>query len=174
MSGEVIFTPTQADYVAANRLWYRSGPQRRWLQWLAIAVWVLALSDIIAKLAFGAPLLAAVADASTVLVVAIVFSGLGLLTQAQIPRQVRKMFKQRPSLGDSIECRWTDSDLAFSGRTGNSNQRWSEIYRWVADTDVFAFLLSERLMLIVPARALTEEQRADLDATARRFGPTQR
>ena len=167
----VTFTPTQGDYVAANRLWFARTPTRSWLRWLTAAVLALAALNMTFRLVFGDAIGAALADSAALLFAGLVLCSTTILNRALLPRQVRRMFAQRPSMADPIRVDWDDEHISFQARTGHSVLLWTELHRWTADESGFVFLASDRLIFFVPRRTLTNAQATVLEATASRRGP---
>lgn len=172
MSGEVTFTPTQRDYIEANRLWARSSRQRRPLFWVAVVVLALAVINIVFDLTAGIPLGRAVNDVLIELIAGVVLLLAPLLTSMFLGRSVASMFAQRLSMADAVHARWDDEGLILSASSGLTNQPWSTLHRWVADARSIVFLPTDRMMLLIPMRSLSAEQAADLRDTAERHGPS--
>ena len=164
----VQFTPTQADYVAANQLWFRRAPARRWTRWLLIAVAILAPIGLVLQVMSGRSLWDAMTDQAAILVFLAVLIALPLINRVLLPRQVRKMFAQRPSMHDPVTVEWDDERITFTARFGTSIQLWSELYRTLVDDRLIVFLLSDRMILPLPRRVLTAEQIGDLQRLASR------
>ena len=171
MAGEVTFGPPQADHVAANRLWLRHSRQRRWLKRAGLVVLGLGSIDIISRLAFGADLGGAVSDASVFLICGTLLLLLPMITRPFIGRSVARTFAQRPAFTLPVSIAWTNDALTMTAPDSYAQLRWRELNRWVEDGQTFLALPTDHSMLIVPLRALTSEQAADLRETAARHGP---
>lgn len=172
MSGEVAFTATKQDWVAANRLWYRHTKPRRILKWLGPAAFVVAFTLIVLDLlVWRKAAIDTVADAVPLMFFAILVTGLPPLTMWLIPRQVARQFAQRPAMRDEAHYAWTDEHLVGATRTGTTVQPWRELHRQLRDDRSFVFLMTDQMLLLVPRRALTVEQASDLADTADRHGP---
>ena len=171
MPGAVTFTPAVEDWVSANRLWYRRSRQRRWISWLAVAGLVLASGSIGFGLFQGHSLTWALKDSGAMLVFAVLLVLSPLLTSMAVPRSVRRMFAQRPSLTDPITIDWDDDRLMLTGASGHTIQPWATLHRWVSDDRSIVLLPSDRMLLLVPTRALGAAQAADLIGTLRRRAP---
>lgn len=166
MSNEVTFTATDADYVAANRLWHSRSSRQRWLLWLAIAGFMLAAIYISLRLLGGVSFSGATGEAAPMLVFAAIAFGLRMLTPLTLPRQVRRMMDQNPSLREKMQCRWDDQGIFFSGTNGTADLRWNRLHKWLMDDDTFVFLQTDRMMCVVPRRALDEAQAQSLCSAA--------
>ncbi|WEJ98920.1 MAG: YcxB family protein [Candidatus Sphingomonas phytovorans] len=174
MTRDVTFTPSEGDYIAANLAWQARAPHRRWLFWLTLALGVLTTGSILLSLARGLSLMDAVSDSAIMLAALLIFLAHGPVNRLLIPRQVRKMLAQNKALLSPVQCQWSNEAITFSGKSGNSTIDWKDLHRWFSDESSFVFLLSDRLMLLLPTRALSGAQQEDLHMTAVRFGPEPR
>ncbi|MBV9883994.1 MAG: YcxB family protein [Sphingomonadaceae bacterium] len=157
MDREVNFTPNEADYVAANRAWllrYLTAPNMRWI---GAALGASLLIGIVTWINDGEwRLLAYVAVGSAV------FAAIQLSHWLLVPRRVRRMLQQRPSLLTPNRFVWDEEGLEAESDAGLTRVRWRELHRWFAGAHGFVFLLSDYMLLVLPARALTREQTEDL------------
>lgn len=151
MAGTVTFDPTQADWVAANRLWLAHSRWRRWFRWVIVAVVALILVDLLLQLAIApGDVKAAVLDAAVPIVVLIGITLAYWLTPLTIARGVRMQFTQRRTMGERTTVDWNDERLTMANESGSTTLRWPDLYRWMEDETAFAFLLTDRLILMVP------------------------
>jgi hypothetical protein len=160
MEREASFTPTEADYVAANRAWLLSKLSSRKVRWTCIVLAACLLAVTAGGFINGdwAPL-AYVGGLSALL------AGTHLINWLLVPRSVRRMLDQRSSLLTPNRFAWNAELLEATSDAGLSRVRWDELHRWFEGAPGFVFLLSDRMMLILPARALTEAQSHDLRTT---------
>jgi hypothetical protein len=94
-----------------------------------------------------------------------VAAGIRLSHWLLVPRRVSRMFRPRPSLVSPTRFVWNDHCLEAASDAGVSVLRWPELYHWFEGTHGFVFLLSDYMLLILPARALSALQADDLRST---------
>jgi hypothetical protein len=160
MDREASFTPNQADYVAANRAWllhYLAAPKMRWLG-ATVAALMLVLTASGVREGDWQPLAYLAAGI-------VVFAGIQLLHWLLVPRRVRRMLHQRPSLPTPNRFTWDDRGLEATSDAGMTRVRWHELHRWFEGAHGFVFLLSDYMLLVLPARALNEAQALNLRTT---------
>jgi hypothetical protein len=167
MPGRVNFTPTVQDWIAVNRLWLANTRWRRSMRWFILLIGGIAAIDFCVQLAVAHGSFAdAAQDALVPAAAATVLAFSYALTPLTIPRQVRTQFAQRRTMADPIEAEWNDERLIFTAAPGHTVVRWANLHRWVHDDASFAFLPTDRMILMVPKRAMTPSDIADLDRTA--------
>jgi YcxB-like protein len=160
MEREASFTPDAADYVAANRAWllfHLRGARMRLLGGLFAALLLLGVASGVLEGDWW-PLAYVAAGAA-------LWAGLQLLHWLLVPRRVRRMLAQRPSLLTANRFVWDEEGLEATSDAGLARLRWRELHRWFEDGHGFVFLLSDHMLLVLPARALEEAQADDLRAT---------
>jgi hypothetical protein len=167
VAGEIVFTPTEQDYVAANRAYLRRNIRRRLP--LAVAVATLTIY-MLQSLSLGgfAPWTSLVASIGIGIVIALaMWFGPELI----LARAAARLFRQQRTLHNEFQYRWSDEGLAHESPNGQGRIAWKDMYRWHDGETVFLFLLNARLYLFLPHRALSATEREDLRATATEFGP---
>ena len=172
MPGRAVFTPTQADYVKANRLVLRTSRLHRWVTWLGFAMLAVAGATITLDRWRGWGIGTAINDAVGAIAAGVTALALPLVWRWQVPRSVAKQFTQRPEMGAPTELTWDEDHVSFKADTGSSLQRWATLHRQLVDGSSFILLLTDRLMLLVPRRALSTDAWHDLVTTAERYGPS--
>jgi len=176
MSGQISFVPTVSDHVAAQRLWLISYLRRRPIK-IVFALFsiaaIISLALVIAgTMVEGGSLWNSLGDVALPLAVPLVFIGLQVLAWARVPRAIRRMSQQQPSLLSETTWHWDDDGLTASSAAGTSVVRWADLYRWLSGPTSIALMLNERMLLIMPRRFLSEVQARDLEETLRAFfGP---
>jgi hypothetical protein len=165
MAGSITFVPTERDYIAANRAWMLNSIRRRWMRWLG-GLYLLLLLGGAAAVALGAM---PVHQLMPILIFGAALLAIQLLNWVLMPRSVRRMMRQRGNLNVETSFEWSDQGFEAASEAGTSRQRWDVLHRWFETRDAIVFLLSERMLLIVPATALTATEHSDLIATARRY-----
>lgn len=172
MSGEASFIATIDDWVTGNELWYRHTRGRRILLWLGLASGVLlvagAARGILVQHRSFAQI---VGDMLPVLFFSACVLLIPMTSRWPIRWHMRRQYAQRPSMGRPVQFRWSDERLFAAATDGTTDQPWNELHRQLRDDQSFVFLMTDQLMLLVPRRVLTDEQAADLVATADRYGP---
>lgn len=154
------FTPHISDYVAANRAWllyYLRAPKMGWLGAAFAALLLLGVASGVREDDWQLLTYAAAAAG--------IFAGIQLLHWLLVPRRVRRMLSQRPSLLAPNRFVWDDQGLEATSDAGVTLVRWRELHRWFEGAHGFVFLLSDYMLLVLPARALEEAQADDLRAT---------
>jgi hypothetical protein len=160
MDRETSFAPNEADYVAANRAWQLYNLTVPRMRWLYVAMAALMLLVTASASIWG--------DWQSVLYIGggiALLAGIQLINWFLVPRAVRRMLDQRPSLLSPNHIAWDERGLEATSDAGVSRVRWRELHRWFEGKHGLVLLLSDRLMLILPARALTDAQARDLRAT---------
>lgn len=167
MAGDVRFTPTERDWIAANRAWMLLSLRRPTMIWCASIFGVAFLVSAAATVAMRQDPM----PLAWMALVALLYLGLQLLNWALIPRSVRRMMRQRHNIATETRFEWTAEGIEATSEAGVTRQKWPHLHRWFEGSHGFVFLLSDRLMLVLPASALTAQQRSDLSQTARRHAP---
>jgi hypothetical protein len=161
MSGQVTFTPSPADYVAATRAHYfaliRS---RRWLiKTVTMLVLLVAVATILLDFIDG-----------EVGWFPVIMVPLAMLTLAAcisfnllwFPRKMRRLFAQQPLYGGETESAWSDHEFSNRGPLGTTVVQWGQFVRWKETSKSFLFYLSDASYLFVPKRALDDHLALDL------------
>lgn len=167
VAGEVNYHPDAADYVAASRAaWMRSVRRRRfvmsvaWLALFAVAVGVtIGWFDRGGFDMLGYPLMTLGLFAAWMLLCI----GFGWLL---LPRRARRLFRQQKSLDQDHLVTWNDAGISYRTPKAVSDLAWSDYHGWYEGRAVFLFMLNDQLHHFVLKRAMTEDQIADLRATA--------
>lgn len=98
--------------------------------------------------------------AATALVFAV---GMGL-PLALSPSIIRRRFRQEKLLSQPVSASWDEEAYAAEQPGVQNRLLWSDYRRWREDRDLFLFMLSDYNFQILPKRALSPEQIADLQA----------
>ena len=173
MAGRIHFTPTEADMVAATRDWFRRDLLRPRVR-LALFGAPLAAAALGVALALqaGAPSgrafwLGGVWALGGFALVVLIFA----LRYAALPGAARRNFWQNKALQAEHVFSWSEEALSWESAVANARILWADLHRWGEGPGAFLFAVSERGVQFVPRRALSDEQAADLRATALRHGP---
>jgi hypothetical protein len=170
VAGEVIFTPTEGDFVAAQGdhfgRWTRG---RRGLLLFLVFPAVFALMGLIQgesslawnMIGYG--------------IAGVIIGGITLVMWRVImPLIAKRMYRQQRSLHKEFRYGWSPEGLSCRTKYGSGIVPWHELHRWSDGRDTFLFYVHDRLFYFVPYSALTPEQVADLRQTVAEFGPPRR
>ena len=166
MAGEISFTPSPEDYLAANRDWFRAMLGRR-------RYWITLAGGFSIGFLFGG-VVALPNDAPEVVGSGIVF-GLGVLfvvglltaiSWAMLPRRTRRMYGQQKSLSRPWHYRWSEEALELNTIHAAVRVPWPDLYRWSDGRRALLFFNSEQTFYFIPLRVLTAEQADDLRSIA--------
>ena len=125
MSGQVTFSPSQADYVAATRGHYLALIRSR--RWLIKIATVLALV-VGAATAFIAFMYGDVGWFPVTMLMAMIFAvATGIsFNLLWFPRKMRRLFAQQPLYGGEIVIAWSDSEFTNRGPLGTTVVQWPQ------------------------------------------------
>ncbi len=172
MAGEVSFTPTESDYVAANRTWLLR-ELRRPRRIMALSIVTLAcavLGGILATAGDGE-----ISPTATVIVAGLVgagaMAGIYIYSYALMPRRAGRLYRQQVTLQKPLHYGWSEEGITFRSANGAGSMAWADLHRWTDDRGMFLFFLNDQLFYFLPHRVLGPEQVADLRATATALGP---
>lgn len=173
MSGQISFVPTIDDHVAGQRTWLVSRWRRRSMKLLLVLIFALLIFSIatviVGTRAEGGSLSDSIGDVAVPLTMSLVFIGLQALAWALIPRSIRRVTQQQPSLLSETTWRWDDGGLTASSAAGTCLVRWADLYRWLSGPTSIVLMLNERMLLVMPRRFLSDDQARDLGETLRVF-----
>jgi hypothetical protein len=172
MAGEVTFTLSESDYVAANRDWYLRYLRVRGTKFAAKACGAAALLgalmgfiqdglDPITMVSFG------IACAFIALLITPLLYGLCYLTY---PRRARQLYRQHKNLHGPLRYAWSDRELSYDSATGTGSIAWSDLHRWSDGRVSFLFLVTDAMFHFIPKHALGEVEADDLRTVATRSG----
>ncbi len=172
MAGEISFTPSEADYLAANRDWFRRAiRQRRALIWMAGLVAFSTAIGALGSILDGegeSPVFTALGFC----MLALVLCGLCyFISYLMLPGRVRRIYRQQKSFGQPWRYAWSDKGLDFSSANGTAKLAWSDMYRWSDGPRTFLFFINEQMFYFIPFHLVSPEQSSDLRATATKHGP---
>lgn len=173
MTGSVTFTPSEADHVAAQRLWLVSDLRRPLMICFlvimglleAVAIAVIATETMMNHVTFGR----ALAENIWPMVFPLVFIGLQVLGWWRVPRSVRRMSKQQATLLSETTWEWNSDSVVASSAAGSSVVRLPELHRWLSGKASIVLMPQERILLVLPRRVLTDDQARDIEDTLGRF-----
>lgn len=87
-----------------------------------------------------------------------------------IPGRARKIHAQQKVLRHPVEVSWNDEAYSAASDASASVVRWGDYHGWSADEKMILLLPSSVLFQMLPRRALSEAQAADLIAHIERSG----
>ena len=173
VAGEVTYQTTEADYVAANRDWFRRAIVKR-KALVRNVVTVLASFALGVVLSQGGKGTLAIGNLyaglamSGVVIVAVLLSY--AVAYALIPRRAAKLFRQQTTFQKPMKFSWSDYGMVQDSANGTGTYAWRDLHRWTAGREAFMPYVNDQLYFIVPRRVLNEQQAADLLATLERSG----
>lgn len=127
---------------------------------------------IFGTIAEGQSLSDSVGAAAPLIFVPLAFIALQVVGWAAIPRSVRRMSQQQPSLLSGTTWHWDDVGVTASSAAGTSIVRWGDLYRWLSGPTSIVLMMNERMLLIMPRRFPTDIQARNLEEALRAFsGP---
>ena len=161
MATEINFTLTEQDYVDATRsqYWSRMKAPKQWALLLGI---LIALVGIVAFLeswdrdyfVYGALPYVAIIAGSWLICMGFSYFWTG--------RWARRMFRQQ-KLQPETRMNWDDEGLRIDSALGTLRAKWTDFYGWKHIGSMHMLHINEALYYIVPGRAVTPEQIADLE-----------
>lgn len=154
MAGEIGFTPSERDYVDANKDWFRASLRtpratRRRFQLLALTG---GLGGAVGFLEGGlrqVPISAGLAASIFFTFIAIVLLG----TYFLLPRRAGRLYRQQKSLQQQFRYSWDEDGIALRTSTSEGRYAWSQFYSWTDgrtavllfhNEQLFYFLSTER------------------------------
>ena len=170
MAGEVRFTLTQADYVAANRdffrlyIWSRRGGVRV-ATVLAICA---AMGAASAQFDAEPPLPMAIGFAALALLLLI--AGYGLCYML-IGHTARRLYRQQKEIQRPQHWSWDEAGLRVETPVSTTRVPWSDLHRWAAARRAILLFLNDRLFYVFPRSALSSETAADLERSLLSHAP---
>ena len=173
MAGQITFTPNEADIVAGSKDWFRRmllQPRIKGGFYVALLAGGL-LGAAFALQAGGPPERALRTAALGALVGLLLFGGILAMRWFLLPGQALRAFRQNKTSHHPYTYCWTDEGIGWESGAATARVAWRDLYRWGEGRSAFLFAVSERGIHVVPCRVLSDDQAADLRATAFRHGP---
>ncbi|HEX8240544.1 MAG TPA: YcxB family protein [Allosphingosinicella sp.] len=172
MAGEVSFTPSERDYVDANRDWYRTlFKGRRGILKLAVPIAVgISLGSFFSWIAGEA--------ASSFPYIVFVYAMLGLIVGLMmysflyltLPRRAARLFRQQKTFQQCFQYMWSDDGITLRTPSSEARYAWSQIYRWADGRTALLLFFNEQIFYFIPRRVLGPEEWADLKAAVESGG----
>ena len=147
------------DYIAANRLHTR-------MKWRSLPALGSFLCFILGYAVFlygswrappNAPLVMFV---TFVVICGIVIPPLSYLLY--LPYKTRKVFREQKNLHYPMTVSWSETGFKVENQQGNATMPWTDFFKWSEDGRILLLYHSSRLFRMLPKRALTEAQLADM------------
>jgi hypothetical protein len=173
MVDDVIFTPSEADFVRAQRDYWRSRTRgSRGLRLFLIFPVLFAVMGAIDSMSGEASL---VWNLVGYAICGAIAGGLAWVALLVImPFRARRTFRQQRNLHKEFQYGWSEDGLRYRSKYGSGIIPWHELHRWSDERHTFLFYVHDKLFHFLPHRVLTAEQAQDLRSTAARFGPERR
>jgi YcxB-like protein len=167
MNRTVSLTLTADDYVAANRLHFLNGLRSR----NALAIFVMMA---VAYLVWTAIAYFDQWEALRVVALNVFFATVVILTIANyflfVPIVTRRAYRNHKLLHRPYTFSWSETGLTVTSSSGQSQVAWSDYLKWYENAQIFILYQAPRLFNMLPKRALTPEQIADVRQCASRIG----
>jgi hypothetical protein len=162
MGTEIDFTLTEQDYVDAARsqYWSRMKRPQQWLSLLGIMLLVISFVAFLESwdryyFLYGA------------LPYVGIFAGTWLIctigSYFWAGRWARRIYRQQ-KLQPETHMNWDDEGLRIQSALGTLQAKWTEFYCWKHIGSMHMLHINEALYYIVPQRALTLDQVAELES----------
>lgn len=166
MNRSISLTFTADDYVAANRLHFLQQLRNRWRAIPALTVWFAAylIWMWVAYVDRWNAIGIIASSACFVVFPAIMFTASYFLF---IPIFTERTYRKQKTLHRPYICSWSETGLTLANENGEWRNAWSDYLKRREDARIFIFYLAPRLFNMVPKRALTPEQTADLRQCAK-------
>jgi hypothetical protein len=74
------------------------------------------------------------------------------------------MFRQQTFKSEN-RMSWDDEGLKVHSGLGSMSAKWADFYGWRKSGHTYTFYMNEALYYLLPGRALSSEQAADLEST---------
>jgi hypothetical protein len=170
VTGEVVFTPSETDFVAAQRDYFgRWTRGRRGLLHFLIFPLVFALMGAVQgegslawnMIGYG--------------LAGMIVGGIALVVWRIItPLMAKGTYRQQRNLHKEFRYGWSREGLSYRTIYGSGIIPWHELHRWSDGRDTFLLYINDRLFHFLPKRVMTAEEVADLRQTLCEFGPPPR
>jgi hypothetical protein len=172
MSAEISFVLTEQDYAdsARSQYWQRISSPRRWAWPLLALAALFSLFAYSVSCDFRSFVYNLVPYAVIVLVLCPLLCVVGYWWAG---RYARRIFRQQAAQPES-RIAWNDEGLRVESAIGSLNAKWSDFYGWRKARGTYMIHMNEMIYYLIPARAISPEQAADLEATLSRSGLAQR
>jgi len=87
-----------------------------------------------------------------------------------IPNATRRTYQAHKLLQRPCTFSWSENGLMVKSDSGDCRLAWSDYLKWAENAQIFLLYQAPRLFNILPKRALTPEQIADIRQCASRIG----
>lgn len=172
MAEEISFRLSEQDYVDASRSQYTSRLKspKQWASALALLLVMSGLfayadsCDLESFFYNSVPYLA---------IILMAFLLCPVLTYLWVGRWARRIFRQQKA-NPGNRMWWDDEGLRIESDLGSLRAKWSDFYGWKKAGQMFMVHINEALYYVVPARALTAAQAADLEGQLTENGVARR
>lgn len=156
------FTLTADDMVAAAKLFSRQHLMRPRTLVSFLIIYVL-IAMVFSSIGGAENIEALLGRMPFSLLLALIpFLLMGIVIGISLPLGARRVFIQQKTLHGEVNLEWDDARLVISSAHGQAVLPWTHFSKWIENTHLFMAFESDRLYRILPKRALTEEQIADL------------
>ncbi len=176
MPGEVTYTRSEADYVEAQRDWWRGAAFKPgwWVRCLTASAVFFAGSALF--FGWNAPTISSmviygVGGAAYFWLIWALCLVLGYFL---MPRRSLKLFRQTPNRDRPITFRWSEAGIEEEAANGTARYSWSDFYRWRDGRSAVLLYRNDNLFHFLPHRVLAGGQLDEIRGLLERHCPSQR
>jgi hypothetical protein len=175
VAGEVTFTLTEADYVAANRDWLRGVMVKRssLIRYALILSGCFLIGVASADFFWNRPDWGdrLIAGAALAAYIAVLLGGIVLSSYLLMPRRAGRLFRQQVAMHKPLGVAWSEDGLVYRSANGAGTYAWGDFHRWRDGRSAILIYHTDQMYYIVPHHAVNDEQRADIVDLLTQFGP---
>jgi hypothetical protein len=160
----VQITYTAEDYVAASRLHARASYlSKRALRPLLI-LWLIYSALALVIIHDWSVRTIALSVGGAALVTIGVALGIVILNAFILPRRSRRLFAQQRALHAEFTIAWDADSFSLEATTGSGRHGWGDFIRAAENREIILLFQSDMLFNMLPKRALSDAQIADIRA----------
>lgn len=86
-----------------------------------------------------------------------------------LPIRARWVYKRQKQLHKPIRIQWSDDGITVTGADGQWATSWTDYHRFVVNEKMLLFYVGPNLFQMLPTRALSDDQLADIRSHATRI-----
>ncbi|NBB49093.1 hypothetical protein GVN24_12485 [Rhizobium sp. CRIBSB] len=86
-----------------------------------------------------------------------------------LPIRARWIYKRQKQLHKPITIQWSNEGITATGAEGHWTTSWTDYHRFVADEKMLLFYIGPNLFQMLPRRALSDDQLANIRSHATRI-----
>lgn len=157
----VSFTLTPQDWIAAQRFHFRQYSLKSLLRIglvlgaIHTVLWLVGEDRRLFDLASGLGTLA------------VALLAIGAVLYLLLPSRSRRLYAQTASMRRAMTISWSDWGVRFDAENGTWREAWSDFFRIADSRTSILLLVNDSMFYLVPKRALSPDQIADILGAAR-------